>query len=426
MLHQQDIDIQRQFISAAFELKSLARDRLALIPAAWFTDFASRDARDAILADSTLDALGYVHKLVAEGKFADRREAVGQFPSAMMHLPRHLDHAVDRIRESYVRHRVECFTDIVSKACGADLTADERLEVLERALNDLRQSAHSGQSSYDHIRAGAMETYQDILAVQESMQDKKPTRSIPTGISKLDAYIFGGGFRAGQHVLVGARPGVGKSSLMVNLALNQARAGYTVGIISLEMTRSNLAEIIAQIEANSSFHPYYREPLSARDTETLEAGIQRVCSLPIWVDDSSRKTVEQVVARAAHMVNVEGCHIIYVDYAQRIAFSGKDDSVRELNHISERLTEAAKELKVPIVSLAQLNRDAGNAAPELKNFKGSGQFEQDAHIALLLHRPNADKEWDVEPMEIHLAKQRRGIASAFVTVDFDRATQRIS
>ena len=426
MIHEHDTRLQRNFISAAFELKSPARDRLTLIPREWFTDFASRTARDAILSNPNLDCIGYAHTLVANGTFQGHREALTSFPSGMTQLPRRLDFVVDQLRESFVRHQVECFTDTVSKASGADLTADERLDVMERALSEIRHLSHSGLSSYDHIKVGAMAAYQDIIDTQQAMKDAGRTKAIPTGIDVLDAHLFGGGFRGGQHVIVAARPGVGKSSFMANTALHQAKAGYTVGIISLEMTARHLAEVIAQIESSCGFQKFYREPLTEWESKTLEAGIQRVCGLPIWVDDSSRKTVEQVAARLAQMVNVEKCDIVYVDYAQKIAFSGKDDAVRELNHISDRLTESAKELGVPVVSLAQLNRDASNATPKLENIKGSGQFEQDAHIALLLHRPNADKEGSTEQMEIHLAKQRRGIANAHVTVTFDRRTQRIA
>jgi replicative DNA helicase len=271
-----------------------------------------------------------------------------------------------------------------------------------------------------------MAAWQDILDAQDAIERQSRTAAIPTGIAALDVHLFGGGFREGQIILVGARPGVGKSSFMLNCALNQARAGYTVGIVSLEMSARHLAEILAQIESDTAFQKFYRVPMMEWESDALEGGIHRVCGLPIWVDDASRKTVEQVTSRIAQMVNVERCDIVYVDYAQRISFSGKNDSVRELNHISERLTECAKELSAPIVALAQLNRDLNNSVPKLENFKGSGQFEQDAHIALLLHRPNADKDGEIEDMEIHLAKQRRGVAHAHVHVKFTRSTQRIA
>ncbi len=425
MIQEHDIRIQRNFISAAFEIGSAHRDRLASIPREWWTDYSARAARDAILADPRLDMLGYAHQVVAAGTFADHQAAMATFPAGMLDLPAHIDYATTQLRESYVRHQVETFSDAVSRASGAGLSADERLDALERALAHIRQTSDFGASSYDHINRPAMSAYAEIIEAQESMQEDGRTKAIPTGISIVDGYLFGGGFRSGQHVIVGARPGVGKSSFMVNAALNQARAGYTVGIVSLEMTARHLAEVIAQIEAGIGFQKFYREPMTGWESQTLMAGFQRVSDLPIWVDDSSRKTVEQVAGRIAQMVHVEKCEVVYVDYAQKITFSGREDSVRELGHISARLTECAKELDVPVVSLVQLNRDASNNAPKLENIKGCSQFEQDAHIALLLHRPDADQPGDSEKMEIHIAKQRRGIANAYVTVNFDRRTQRI-
>ena len=106
MIHEHDTRLQRNFISAAFELGSAHRDRLASIPREWWTDFSCRAARDAILADPKLDCMGYMHKLVADGTMADHHAAMVAFPSGMLDLPSHIDFATENLRESYVRHQV--------------------------------------------------------------------------------------------------------------------------------------------------------------------------------------------------------------------------------------------------------------------------------------------------------------------------------
>ncbi len=425
MIHEHDTRLQRNFLSAAFELGSLHRDRLATMPREWWTDFGARAARDAILADPTLDLMGYLHQLVASGAMANHQDALMAFPAGMLDLPSSVDYSIEQIRQSYVRHQVENFTDCVRMASAAGMSAEDRLAILESNLARIRNTSKPGVSHYDHIKFAAIQANQDILDAQDALKTENRSRAIPTQVGTLDDFLFGGGFRAGQHILIGARPGIGKSSLMANLALNQARAGYRIGIVSLEMTAQHLAEIIAQIEAGQGFQKFHREPMTEWESTLLSTSIHKICDLPIWVDDASQKTVEQVVSRFHQMVNVECCDVVYVDYAQKIAFSGKEDSVRELNHISAQLTAAAKELGVPVVSLAQLNRDATNAEPKLEHIKGSGQFEQDAHIALLIHRPHKDDDGPDEKIQIHIAKQRRGIAHAHVTATFHRATQRI-
>jgi replicative DNA helicase len=427
MIQEHDIRLQRNFISAAFELKSVARDRLSLIPRDWFTDFASRTARDAILDNPKLDCIGYAHTLVANGTFQDHREALATFPSGMANLPRHLDFVVDQLRESFVRHSVECFTDAVARASGADLTADERMGILETCINAIRLASESGQGNYNPFSVGCLAAAAEIDEVQESIRNLTASKTVPTGIDSLDAALFGGGFHPGQIVMVGARPGVGKTSFMLTAGRNMAMDGRKVGFISLEMTAKELAMVAAQQGANMSTQRFYREIVSEYETKAMFAGFSEASELPIVVDDSSRLTVEQVAARIKQMARVDGCEVVFVDYAQRIAFQkGIGDTVEQLNHISTTLTQAAKDTQIVLVALAQLNRGAAGEVPQLKDFKGSGQFEQDANTALLLHRPKANEPGNIEDMEIHVAKQRRGLSQIHVNVTFHRHTQRIS
>lgn len=427
MITHSDMQLQRRLVGAAMDDRA-TRDALAILPDEWWTDNASRLARQVMLDKGTQSKYAWATVVLGNPHLYAQFSSgtiIPDFDGAGIHAS-NLDWHVEQLRQTYIRHSVECFTDHVSRASDPTIEGEERISILETAVNDLRQTSRVGLSSYAHIRQGVTAAITDIQAAQEAIHSGERTRTIPTGIEKLDALLFGGGFHPGQIVFVGARPGVGKSSMMINCARNQAKDGWKVGIVSLEMTRRQLAEIGAQISADMSFQRFYREQMNKNDLDRAIAGLTDIGGCEIYVDDSSVLTADQVAARIAHMARVEGCQIVYVDYAQRIAKTGKQDIVRELAHISARLTQSAKELNIPVVALAQLNRDAANAAPKLENLKGCSDFEQDAHIALLLHRPEiATQKIDVEEMEIHIAKQRRGIASGFVGVKFDRQTQRI-
>lgn len=428
MITDSDMKLQRRLIGAAMEHRT-TRDALAILPDAWWTDHASRLARQVIAEKQIESKMAFVTAVCANPHLFAQLGAgsvIPDFDGEGIYCS-NLDWHIEQLRQGYIRHTIECFPDHVSRASDPSLDGEERISILETAINDLRQSSQAGLTSYAHIKRGAADALRDIESAQTAMMTGEKTRTIPTGIEDLDRLLFGGGFHPGQIVFIGARPGVGKSSMMINCARNQAKAGWKVGIISLEMTRRQLAEIGAQIASDMSFQRFYRERMSEHDFARASAGLTDTGGCEIYVDDSSSLNADQVAARIAHMVRVEGCQIVYIDYAQRIAKTGKMDLVRELAHISARLTQAAKELDAVVVSLAQLNRDAANAAPRLENLKGCSDFEQDAHIALLLHRPEiAEPKIDVEEMEIHIAKQRRGIAAGFVSVKFDRQTQRIS
>ncbi len=425
MITESDMRLQRRLVGAAME-NAATRDALAILPDQWWTDHAASVARQIILDKQPRGKLAFATSVLGQAHLQPQFSIIlPDFDGVGIHAST-LDWHIEQLRQSYIRHSVECFADYVRRASDPMIEGEERITILENAVNELRQTSRIGLSSYAHIRNGASAAITDIEAAQEAIAAGTRTSAIPTGITALDALLFGGGFHPGQIVFVGARPGVGKSSMMINCARNQAKDGWKVGIVSLEMTRRQLAEIGAQISADMSFQKFYREKMSEYDLAKAIGGLTDIGGCEIYVDDSSALTADQVAARIAHMARVEGCQIVYVDYAQRIAKTGKKDIVQELSHISARLTQSAKELNIPVVSLAQLNRDAANAAPKLENLKGCSDFEQDAHIALLLHRPEiATPRIDVENMEIHIAKQRRGVASGFVSVKFDRQTQRI-
>lgn len=427
MITESDILLQRRLLGAAMEYTD-ARDALALLPDEWWTDHASRLARQILVEKRPQSKMAFGTIVISNphlrAQFGDGT-ILPDFDGTGIHTSS-LDWHIEQLRQAFIRHSVECFTDHVQHASSPSIEGEERINILETAINDIRQKSRAGLSSYAHIRQGVAAAIEEIQAAQSAIQAGERTRTIPTGIENLDALLFGGGFHPGQIVFIGARPGVGKSSMMINCARNQAKEGWKVGIVSLEMTRRQLAEIGAQICSDMSFQRFYRQAMTQDDLNKAIAGLTDIGGCEIYVDDSSALTADQVAARIAHMARVEGCQIVYVDYAQKITKTGKKDIVQELAHISARLTQSAKELDIAVVSLAQLNRDAANAAPRLENIKGCSDFEQDAHIALLLHRPEQNNQSiDVETMEIHVAKQRRGIASGFVTAKFDRHTQRI-
>lgn len=436
MITNEDQALQRRLCAialAATTAGEFTRDALLTTPNAWFTDLGARTVHQCILAQSQPTPLTVAKAIQESGLITgpglgplladliapdDGRTTRGQV--RMM---------IDMIRAAYIRHRLECMAGTVSAATSRGVTPEDGMAMIEAEIADIRATSQAGAATFGTIKNAVAKLNAEIDAIQTQLANGEATSVISTGIENLDRQLFAGGFTPGQMVFVGARPGQGKSSFLVSCAVNMARARRRVGIITLEMRDTEIAGIMVQHCGNVSLKPLYSRPGNAEEMMGFVTGASEVAEFSIWMDSSTSMNIEQVCSRVTHMVNSLGCEIVFVDYAQRIKRRPNVNTVDELTLISERLTDLAKQLNVPLVGLVQLNRDV-EGIPSLEHFKGTGQFEQDAHVAILLHRPEANKldgEFVTpghEPMNLVLAKQRRG-GTGIIAATFHRELQRI-
>lgn len=223
----------------------------------------------------------------------------------------------------------------------------------------------------------------------------------PTGFNMLDPTVDGG-WAPGQLVLLAARPGVGKTAFMLQMAKAAAEARFPVQIFSLEMTEIDLG-----------YRMLYSTNLAAPrelrrgtpDWETFEKAVAQLAGLPIYIDDFSRN-LKDILARMAIAVKRGRCKVAFIDYLGYIR--GREDRnanlAQRIGEITAELKAAAKRLGIPVVLLCQLNRDSirGNRPPELYDLRDSGAIEQDADIALMLQRMGEDR------VDMWVRKNRRG------------------
>ena len=210
-----------------------------------------------------------------------------------------------------------------------------------------------------------------------------------TGFSALDKTLGGGMFRQGMYV-VGARPGMGKTTLGINIAENIAKRGECVLLVSIEMSRTQvMAKRIAK-EGGISYTKLMTGGLSETGGEMAGKVAQRLAERPFYLIDKSKVTVIDV-GRAARQI--EGLTAIVVDYLGLVKpEETKTNKPRyeEMTDISADIKALAKLLKIPVLVLCQLNRENANSAdkrPQLQHLRDSGAIEQDADGVILLHRP---------------------------------------
>ena len=241
---------------------------------------------------------------------------------------------------------------------------------------------------------------------------------VPTGFPSLDRMLMG--FREGQLIIIGARPAVGKTSFALNLALNAAAAGYTVGFFSLEMSGKEIAQRLICAYAMISISDFRTGRISPEQWANINEATQTLSKLDILIDDTPGTTVTEIRAKSRRMLHNKEKAIIILDYLQLVSPPpGRRSESRtvEVSEMSRGLKIMAKELKIPLIALSQLSRQVESRTgkrPQLSDLRESGSIEQDADIVMFLDRSadEAEASRDDRPDEgvtrIVVAKNRSG------------------
>ncbi len=263
---------------------------------------------------------------------------------------------------------------------------------------------------------------------------------ITTGFKKADQ--LNGGFYNGQMVVIGARPSVGKSALMGQMALSMARSGKRVGIVSLEMSNNEIAARLSSIETSIDFSTIYR---SIANDEVLHKRFYEQVSrdfinLPIYLSDKTKVNVGEIKAKATKLKHTHGLDCLMVDYLQLI--DGATDNrnynrEQEVAKMSRGLKLMANELDIPVIVLCQLNRQVTartykDRFPKLSDLRESGAIEQDADVVMFIHRDYMSG-WQVDESgnttefsaDLIAPKWRNG-ATFHLPLDFDPPKMRFS
>lgn len=288
--------------------------------------------------------------------------------------------------------------------------ADRLQEALERA-----RAALDAVDADEELERQAVRLSEALEPVIESAEQGR-SLGLPTGFPALDAMLSGGP-TAGQSLLIGARPSVGKTMLACNLARNVARSGRSVVFFSLEMTREELGERFLSMESGVPLKRIREGALREQDWEKIARATSAIATWPLLIDDRSNVTVGDMRARLRKLSRRgEAPALVISDYAQIVrAANARVDREQQVSAISAGIKAMAKDFRTVAVTLAQLNRGSEqrrNQAPLLRDLRESGALEQDADVVVLMHydpkRP--------EQMGLAVAKNRQGEKGTFSLV----------
>lgn len=348
------------------------------------------------------------------GRTADLDEVGGPAYIAALAdgVPRstNIEHYARIVKEkSTLRTLIFSANRILASAYEAEQDADTLLDQAEKSIFEIAE---------DRIREGFVSirdlAHQSFGTIEALLEHKGIVRGVPTGFPDLDGLTAG--LQPSDLVLVAARPSMGKTSFVLNVAQHVGtKTDMTVGFFSLEMSKEQLFMRMLTSEARINAHQFRsgyfdHEKYFGR----LGQAIGRLEQARIFVDDTPAIGVLEMRAKTRRLMAEHGLHLLIVDYLQLMQSRGRfENRTQELASISRALKGLAKELNIPIVALSQLSRAPearSDHRPQLADLRESGALEQDADVVLFIYR---EDQYDPTPeneniAEIIIGKQRNG------------------
>lgn len=364
-----------------------------------------------------VDVISLADHLKSNGKLeraggAVRLAELGNNPLAMVGWE---NHAVMLHRDTTLRKMISASAKISALAFNAPEDTKEVVDQAEKLIFDVtNRDVQQSEQSIEDIMADLFDEMQNNTGKDAS------ELGIQTGFATLDNLFQG--LRPGQMVVIGARPGVGKTSFALSMAYNAAVSGATVALFSLEMSKIEIAQRLLASESKVDLQTIRSSNIRNEQWPSILEAAERISRLKIIVDDTPGTTVTEIRAKARRMLNKAKKGIVVIDYIQLLSppanrIGRTDNRATEVSEMSRGIKIMAKDLKAPVIALSQLNRTLENRngkRPQLSDLRESGAIEQDADIVLLLDRSLSDEEAarddrpDKDVTNVIVAKNRAG------------------
>ena len=325
-------------------------------------------------------------------------------------------------RRDYIRISQE----INSSAYDGTISVSELVDKAEKSISSLG-SRQRAEAAFTSLSEAVVQRRKEVYELKANPDLLK---AVSTGYTDLD-HILVGGFKATDLILIGGQTSMGKSALGLAFARKAADANKPVMMVSLEMSTEQLVDRMLSAEANIGTERITTGRFMDKDGVKLDKATGVLEKLPIYIEEASSLTPSTLRHKAKIMVAKHGIELIIIDYLQLMKADGKeaeDGTVSEFTHISRRLKLLAKELKIPVIALAQLSRKVesreGNT-PRLSDLRSSGSLEQDADVVMFVFRQDYQNvEEDTKLLQVRVQKQRNG-PIGLGELWFDKTTQRI-
>ncbi len=386
-----------------------------VVPILTADDFASAAHRiifEAILAVHGLNRAVDLVTLSDELKRGAALETVGgvTYLSSLAEAvpaPGNVEHYAQIVREKSVLRSLLIATREISDSAGR---GDARSrELLDEAEAKIFQIAEAGAQAN-------VTPFKDVLKSAFEMIDRGRegmVSGLATGFADLDEYTSG--LQNGELIIVAGRPSMGKTSFALNIVQHVGvDLRQPVVIFSLEMSKEQLARNMLCSHVRLDSHRLRRGRLTSEEREQLPIHVGALMEAPIFIDDSAALNCFEIRAKVRRLKRQKGLRLAVIDYLQLMQGPMQIDSrEQQIASISRSLKGLAREMQIPVIAVAQLNRQAeqrDDHKPRMADLRESGSLEQDANVVLLLHRPSyyLDSQTEDTSAELIIAKQRNG------------------
>ena len=372
------------------------------------------ERREAINQITVAQEMARQQKLEPAGGAAYLSHLVYQVPTSV-----HAEHYANIVRRlSMMRKLISASNQIATIGYESPPDIDEALDKAEGILFRLRYGQQ--QRGFVHIKE-VLDRYFEESSLAPDREGFLP--HVPTGFADLDKLL--GGMQRSDMIVLAARPGVGKTSLALNIAHSAAlKHKAHIALFSLEMSKMELAYRFLSAESGIDSQKIRLDLLSSRQREDVMEAMGRLSEAPIYVDDSPFLRDSDMRSKARRLHSESRIDLIIVDYMQLMRSSrATDNRVQEMSDISHSVKELARELDVPVLAVSQLSRAVEARIPHvpmLSDLRESGSIEQDADVVLFIYREDVyykeedwekrfpDKPYPKGLSEIIVAKHRNG------------------
>lgn len=357
--------------------------------------FEKREPIDIITVTDKLKQKNLLDKV---GGTAYLTELVNMVPTAA-----HVEAYAKMIKEQALRRNLINFSSkFIDSSFDESRDVQDILEECEQNLYSLSQQ--NIKRDFSQLKDVLAESFDRLDEISKS---SGKLRGIPTGFKDLDNKLAG--LQDSNLIIFAARPGMGKTSFALNIAQHASvNAGQPVGIFSLEMSQEELVDRLLVAQADIDAWKLKTGRLDDRDYDKLSHAMGILAEAPLFIDDTPGISISEIRTKARRLQAEHGLRLVIVDYLQLVHGRNLENRVQEVSEISQSLKNLARELKVPVLALSQLNRSVesrGVKKPQLADLRESGAIEQDADVVMFIYREDDEKR---EQVKLDIQKHRNG------------------
>lgn len=297
-------------------------------------------------------------------------------------VPSNMEYFCNKLKETAILRKTIEICNKTITACFDNNNAIETIDNIQKEILGIDDFSVDNFVTMKDLTPQSVDRY-------EKASKGEGDYKIKTGFYEFDSLI-GGGLSGSKLIIIAGRPRMGKTSLMLNMSQYMAQRGDMVGIFEIEMDKEDIDDrIMASLTGINMLKLRTGKFLSEKDWQKINEAASKKYELPIIIDDTGGLKISELKRRGRKMKKL-GCKIIFIDQLSKIIGDRKKSKFEEVAEIVEEISHLKKELRIPIVLLAQINRQAitrTGKRPMLEDLKNTGQLEEDADIVILLHRP---------------------------------------